>query len=79
MTFDFKKKRRNEGVLRRQDAKFNQEIKDIINQRIKLGRDTIQTKKSETRITKAIRRHPQFKFIKSDIIRNRLEDDLDDK
>ncbi len=77
MTFDFTKKKMKRGILGRQDIKFNEELKDIINKRVRIGKDTIQTKKSQVRITKAIRRHPQFEFIKKDIIRSKLEEDDD--
>ena len=58
--------------LIRADLGFVSEIDDIINKRIKNGKEDFKHPVTRTRITMALRRHPSFPFIKEDIINNDL-------
>ncbi len=56
----------------RADLGFIEELDDIINKRIKNGKEDFKHPITRTRVTMALRRHPSFPFIKEDIINNDL-------
>jgi len=58
--------------LIRADLGFVSEIDDMINKRIKIGKEDFKHPITRTRITMALKNHPSFPFIKQDIINNDL-------
>lgn len=58
---------------------FDQEIKDTIDQRIKIGKDSGRKPQTSTRITAAIVRHNYWKRIKEDMIKADLPPLREDK
>jgi len=58
--------------LIRADLGFIDEVDDIINSRIKNGKEDFKHPITRTRVTMAFRNHPSFRFIKEDIINNDL-------
>jgi len=63
--------------MMRVDLSFSKEIDEIKNERIIKRVDNIKNKKSDRRITKAIRRHPLWLKIKKDLIINPLLKEMD--
>ena len=62
----------------RVDLKYYHEIEDIIRQRIITGRDKVFDKKSPSRITAGIPRHPLWPVMKKDLIKADMPN-LEDK
>jgi hypothetical protein len=60
----------------RADLKFDLFIKEIQNERVKKGKDTINNLKSTRRITLGLVRHPLIKDIKRDLINQELRNDI---
>lgn len=70
-------KRERINVHRRIDKIFaNKFLDDIRAERLRMGKDKFPL--SDTRITAAVRRHPQIRGIKSDIIKADLDRDTKD-
>lgn len=61
----------------RADKKFEAELKDILRQRIALGRENLRRLNGTRRLTAAIRRHKAWNEIKKDIINAELGDVCD--
>lgn len=60
--------------LIRAEIGFVAEVDDIINKRIQNGKEDFKHPVTRTRVTRALRRHPSFPYLKQDIINNDLEE-----